>query len=359
MGWAARRAAGTSTAPGWGFASYTQTTSITEDAVDSTTAATASAGVSDTTVVTGAGASGVSVDTASGWYSWSGNSILPARNYSYAQTSTTAVTLAGPTLPPFWSAPTNWMLGPGTGAWTPPSDLTAIAAKLATATPFGAPGGVVTPGVLGETAYGLNLPPLLQGVAGPAQPGGFTAPNTATPAYGYGLAFGRSVWLGLQGPGMSPLLTANTGQHPWSWLSQFQPALWSKVNRAFTDGLARARAGGSPSALCSQLAFQATVARTGATVTLPDFQGVGIGNAVSDAIASMWRGLGYRPTSTTTHPAMIESRRRSNHWKIHRAPSFAAGAEGGMKHATTRLTASFTYVGPPMNRIQARMLLGK
>ena len=129
--------------------------------------------------------------------------------------------------------------------------------QAGTATPSGAPGGVVTPGVLGETAYGLNLPPLLQGVAGPTQPGGFTAPNTATPAYGYGLAFGRSVWLGLQGPGMSPLLTANTGQHPWSWLSQFQPALWSKVNRAFTDALARARAGGSPSALCSQLAFQA------------------------------------------------------------------------------------------------------
>ena len=102
------------------------------------------------------------------------------------------------------------------------------------------------PLLLGEMAYGLNLPPLLQGVAGPAQPGGFTAPNTATPAYGYGLAFGRSVWLGLQGPGMSPLLTASTGQHPWSWLSQLQPALWGKVNQAFTDALARARAGGQP-----------------------------------------------------------------------------------------------------------------
>ena len=177
------------------------------------------------------------------------------------------MTLAGPTLPPFGSAPTNWMLGPGVGAWTPPSDLAAIAAKLVTAPPSGAPGGVVTPGVLGEMAYGLNLPPLLQGVAGPTQPGGFTAPNTATPAYGYGLAFGRSVWLGLQGPGMSPLLTANTGQHPWGWLSQFQPALWSKLNRAFTDALARARAGGSPSALCSQLAFQAGAGASGATVT--------------------------------------------------------------------------------------------
>jgi GNAT superfamily N-acetyltransferase len=95
------------------------------------------------------------------------------------------------------------------------------------------------------------------------------------------------------------------------------------------------------------------------TVTLPDYQGVGIGNAVSDTIASMWRGLGYRPTSTTTHPAMIESRRRSASWRMHRAPAFAAGNEGGMKHATTRLTASFTYIGQAMNPIQARMLLGR
>ena len=159
------------------------------------------------------------------------------------------------------------MLGPGTGAWTPPSDLTAIAAKLATATPSGAPGGVVTPGVLGETAYGLNLPPLLQGVAGPTRPGGFTAPNTSTPAYGYGLAFGRSVWLGLQGPGMSPLLTANAGQHPWGWLSQFQPALWNKVNQAFTDALARAKSLRDPFTMYASQVFQSAVGRVGATVT--------------------------------------------------------------------------------------------
>lgn len=73
----------------------------------------------------------------------------------------------------------------------------------------------------------------------------------------------------------------------------------------------------------------------------------------------MWRGLVYRPTSTTTHPAMIESRRQSPHWRMHRAPAYAAGNEGGMKHATTRLTASFTYVEPSMNPIQAHMLLGR
>ena len=259
----------TSTAPGWDFADYTDTTVMAETAVDSVAGVSASAGVNDTTVVTGSGTSGVSIETASGWYTWTGNSILPARNYSFPLTTGagTAVTLTGPLPPPFGSAPANWMLSPGVGAWTPPSDLTAIAAKLATATPSGAPGGVVTPGVLGETAYGLNLPPLLQGVAGPAQPGGFTAPNTSTPAYGYGLAFGRSVWLGLQGPGMSPLLTANAGQHPWGWLSQFQPALWSKVNQAFTDALARAKSLRDPFTMYASQVFQSAVGRVGATVT--------------------------------------------------------------------------------------------
>src|SRR5262249_5680702 len=38
------------------------------------------------------------------------------------------------------------------------------------------------------------------------------------------------------------------------------------------------------------------------TVVLPDYQGVGIGQAVAGLIASLWRGLGWRALSTTTHP---------------------------------------------------------
>jgi GNAT superfamily N-acetyltransferase len=93
------------------------------------------------------------------------------------------------------------------------------------------------------------------------------------------------------------------------------------------------------------------------TVTLPDYQGIGIGNALSDFVASLWTGLGYRAVSTTTHPAMIRARLHSPHWKMHRAPAFAARHEGKLRHATTRLTASFTYVGLPMPRPLAEALL--
>ncbi|HJT78993.1 MAG TPA: ABC transporter ATP-binding protein [Gemmataceae bacterium] len=94
------------------------------------------------------------------------------------------------------------------------------------------------------------------------------------------------------------------------------------------------------------------------TVTLPDFQGIGIGNALSDFCASLWKGLGYRATSTTTHPAMIRARLKSGHWRLTRRPSFAAGHEGKVRHATTRLTAGFEYVGPPLPRRTAEDLVG-
>ena len=83
---------------------------------------------------------------------------------------------------------------------------------------------------------------------------------------------------------------------------------------------------------------------------------------VSALIASLWRGLGYRAVSTTTHPAMIRARLRSPLWRLRRAPGLAAGRERrlrGLKHATTRLTAGFEYVGPALPRSQARRPAGR
>jgi ABC-type lipoprotein export system ATPase subunit/GNAT superfamily N-acetyltransferase len=94
------------------------------------------------------------------------------------------------------------------------------------------------------------------------------------------------------------------------------------------------------------------------TVTLPDYQGVGIGNALSATVAGLWKALGYRAVSTTTHPAMIRTRRKSTAWVMRRAPSLASGREGKLRHATTRLTAGFEYVGPPLPLPFARALLG-
>jgi GNAT superfamily N-acetyltransferase/ABC-type ATPase involved in cell division len=94
------------------------------------------------------------------------------------------------------------------------------------------------------------------------------------------------------------------------------------------------------------------------TVTLPDFQGAGIGHVLSGLVASLWRGMGYRAVSTTTHPALIEARRRSPFWVLRRAPALADHERHGrLRHATTRLTAGFEYTGPALPSRIARRLL--
>jgi hypothetical protein len=73
----------------------------------------------------------------------------------------------------------------------------------------------------------------------------------------------------------------------------------------------------------------------------------------------MWAGLGYKAISTTTHPAMIRSRNKSLLWQMTREPKFAPSSEGKLKHAVTRLTAGFRYIGPEMEKHLARSLLEK
>lgn len=109
----------------------------------------------------------------------------------------------------------------------------------------------------------------------------------------------------------------------------------------------------------------ANMRRESRIVVLPDYQGIGIGHALSSFVASAWKGLRYKPTVTTTHPAVIRAREKSSDWELRRSQSFLAG--GGMFSADTslgktrsrgRLTSSFRYVGPAMPAEQARALLG-
>ncbi len=94
------------------------------------------------------------------------------------------------------------------------------------------------------------------------------------------------------------------------------------------------------------------------TVTLPDYQGLGIGHALSTHLAAMWKALGHRATSATTHPAFVAARRRSPLWRLTRAPGLANVESGRVRHAVARLTAGFEYVGPPLDATTARLLHG-
>lgn len=105
------------------------------------------------------------------------------------------------------------------------------------------------------------------------------------------------------------------------------------------------------------------------TVCLPDYQGVGIGNALFCHIASMWAGLGYRAFSCTGHPAEMSNRVKSGLWRMTRKPSRVARDSGrGLPEKTRqamracrsfeRITASFEWIGPKMNAADAARLLG-
>jgi len=86
------------------------------------------------------------------------------------------------------------------------------------------------------------------------------------------------------------------------------------------------------------------------TVCLPDFQGVGIGNAMSEFVASLYRATGRPYTSTTSHPAMIHHRAKSPLWRMSRRPGLTGGGRRfslmRKTAAIDRLTAGFEYVGP-------------
>lgn len=88
------------------------------------------------------------------------------------------------------------------------------------------------------------------------------------------------------------------------------------------------------------------------TVCMPDYQGIGIGNRASDFVGSLFKGSGKPYRSTTTHPAMIQPRRKNKNWKMTRKPSLQRrhSNSGTVRMAATtavaRLTAGFEYIGP-------------
>jgi hypothetical protein len=123
---------------------------------------------------------------------------------------------------------------------------------------------------------------------------------------------------------------------------------------------------GRPAAFASALPFPHPTARNiwreHRTVCVPDFQGVGIGNAISELIASVFTASGKRYRSVTSSPAMIQHRARSALWNMARKPSMIPRANNlndGAWARNDRLTATFEYVGPKASDEQVAILLGQ
>lgn len=83
------------------------------------------------------------------------------------------------------------------------------------------------------------------------------------------------------------------------------------------------------------------------TVVLPDFQGVGIGNALSEWLGDYLKSKGFAFQSTTSHPAMIKHRHKSPKWIVARLGHVASpGKTSALKSCSgSRVTANCKYVG--------------
>ena len=83
------------------------------------------------------------------------------------------------------------------------------------------------------------------------------------------------------------------------------------------------------------------------TVVLPDYQGLGLGNMLSEFVGDRLLSEGRRYVSTTSHPSMVFHRQKSPKWAMTRSPGRTGRSKGALAGSTAhqRLTASFRYVG--------------
>jgi GNAT superfamily N-acetyltransferase len=87
------------------------------------------------------------------------------------------------------------------------------------------------------------------------------------------------------------------------------------------------------------------------TVVLPDYQGIGIGNHLSNYVGEILKKEGKKFISTTSHPAMIYYRTKSPKWKLTRQPSKLkkpgnlAKIQSNKNTSIRRYTCSFEYIG--------------
>ena len=105
------------------------------------------------------------------------------------------------------------------------------------------------------------------------------------------------------------------------------------------------------------VAFCATVSligrkgrwRLSRIVTLPDYQGIGIGMAVAETVAELHRREGHRLNVTASHPALIAHCRRSPRWRAVSVKKSGGADTGrfvrGYRGSAGRAVVSFEYVG--------------
>jgi GNAT superfamily N-acetyltransferase len=113
---------------------------------------------------------------------------------------------------------------------------------------------------------------------------------------------------------------------------------------------------GSPAAFCATLPVigRRRHWRISRVVTLPDYQGIGIGMRVAEAVGDLHRSEGHRFNVTASHPALIAHCRDSPMWRaVHVSKNGSRGLGTSAKRfapsyrsSAGRAVVSFEYLGP-------------
>jgi len=109
-------------------------------------------------------------------------------------------------------------------------------------------------------------------------------------------------------------------------------------------------------------------------VTLPDWQGIGVGAILADQVASVYAAMGYHVHHYPAHPSWIRHFDRSPLWALRKKPGQFSPALGKtsslykqrrgstlpsswVRGMGSRPNAVFRYIGPPMDKVQAQILM--
>ncbi len=108
--------------------------------------------------------------------------------------------------------------------------------------------------------------------------------------------------------------------------------------------------GKEPVAFCAVISLMGHVGRRRISriVTLPDYQGIGIGAAFLEAIGEIHRNENLRLSITASHPSIIRHCTNSNRWKTTNLMKTGASrkqAIQGYKSSSGRCVVSFEYLG--------------
>lgn len=178
------------------------------------------------------------------------------------------------------------------------------------------------------------------------------------PDWVYNVATDTFSWRCLQGrPAVDLQIHEATGA-AWS-LFRGHHYLTANIHKAARCFVATWR--GAPVAFTSYIHFPhpkvVGAKREHRTVVLPDYQGVGIGNAMSEWLGEHLRAKGLRFLSTTSHPAMIRHRHRSPRWRVnrigHTSPVYSNTKSLLKTQSCSRITAGCEYVGLPQEPDEA------